>query len=68
MVPRGFTSQSAPTKADFRLMRSFYTLFSEAFVVCQGYSPPPDFDPSSLRSLLEQAEAANDGGAGEPCL
>ncbi|GAQ79871.1 ribosomal RNA large subunit methyltransferase J [Klebsormidium nitens] len=35
----------------------------EAFVVCQGYAPPPDFEPALLRGLLEQAEAANDDGA-----
>ena len=29
---------------------------AEAFVVCQDYQPPPGFDPSQLRELLEGAD------------
>jgi hypothetical protein len=66
VVPKFFTSPfDLLRKTVFWLMGGFHTLSAEAFVVCQGYRPPPDFDPSSLRSLLEQAEA-NDSGAGEP--
>mmetsp|Transcript_16978 Transcript_16978/g.47408 ORF Transcript_16978/g.47408 Transcript_16978/m.47408 type:complete len:305 (-) Transcript_16978:163-1077(-) len=37
----------------------------EAFVVCQGYQPPPGFHPSQLRELLEGADlAAHEAGPG----
>lgn len=32
----------------------------EAFVVCQGYSPPPDFTPDMTRRLLD-VSYRNDG-------
>lgn len=31
---------------------------AEAFVVCRQYSPPPEFEPSQLRALLQSAAAA----------
>lgn len=30
----------------------------EAFIVCRGYAPPPGFEPSHLRALLQSAELA----------
>jgi tRNA (cytidine32/guanosine34-2'-O)-methyltransferase len=30
-------------------------LHAEAFVVCQNYTPPPGFQPSALRGLLDSA-------------
>jgi tRNA (cytidine32/guanosine34-2'-O)-methyltransferase len=38
----------------------------EAFVVCQGYSPPPGFTPAALQALLDgrvRAAAAGDAAA-----
>jgi tRNA (cytidine32/guanosine34-2'-O)-methyltransferase len=32
---------------------------AEAFVVCRGYKPPPDFRPAALRHVLNSADAAH---------
>ena len=36
----------------------------EAFVVCQGYSPPPGFEPEMLRRVLEGKITLNSLGGG----
>ena len=35
----------------------------EAFVVCQGYAPPPDFRPEALNAVLDACAQRLEGGA-----
>jgi tRNA (cytidine32/guanosine34-2'-O)-methyltransferase len=45
---------------------SRFALLAEAFIVCQGYSPPEGFEPHQLTRILEAratSHAAGDEGA-----
>jgi len=34
---------------------------TEAFIVCQGYAPPPGFEPNQLTRILEQRAISHAG-------
>lgn len=39
----------------------FDKLFTEAFAVCENYSPPPGFNPKDLHRLLEKVGSPSGG-------